>query len=199
MLPGCFKTYALVMVACLAISQAEAQFADAFQLEIQYGWAPDPYPEVGRRNDIYSYGAAAGVSFGKRQWWYAGLELTRVNNVGSRLSDEPFRTDHWLYGAYATLRPTLGTRVVLQNKVSLLRGDYCPCGQDVGYVQDGLYYVRYRPGLLYSLSNRFEVGVGMQLTYLLNDVPQKFGFNSPMAMLSYTFGKPFALNGRPVL
>lgn len=189
--------YGLSLVA--VIGPIQAQFADAFQVELQAGWAPDKFAETGRRNDIYSTGIAAGISLGKRQWWYAGLELTRVNNIGSRFTDEPFRTDHWFYGAYAMLRPTLGKRIVWQNKVSVLRSDYCPCGQDVGYVRDNLYYVRYRPGFLFSFTPRIEAGVGLQLTYLLNDVPRKFGFNSPMAMVSYTFGKPFALNGRSML
>lgn len=132
------------------------------------------------REVVWSKSIAVGVS---KYFWF-GFHHDDVwlkSNLDTHKS--------FLLGSFIRYTPKISERLYGRAQLGYSIGNYCTCGLDDPYLQDGLSYISWGLGFDVRIYKGLYADLGMNFNNIASEADRNYGYNILVVGLNYKFGK----------
>lgn len=202
MINSILKTFLLITLPFIAFGQHDENslykklhFGERFLLGAShtYIWQIN---EFDRRFLYNEFTTNINLTVNLNQRWYVGMQYAHIATSGSTVIFEKKGVEKYqmlgVYMQFDMLPPTY-YRSRLYSELSYNLSDYCTCGFDDPYKEEGLKKIGFGIGYDYVLTKRLALESGFYVYRTINrsDIPQQ-NQSQYIIGLSYNLSKPYS-------
>lgn len=182
------KTILLICATLTLAAPVHGQFARAGSVHLGTGFLPEVIEDdFGNRFRTSEWSTTGSVEVRIGPGITVGPLVRHTRTRGSRFSISDAVATYWSYGGHLGFVRDVGWGFTGSLGVTYVAGDFCSCGEDLGYRRAGTRYFGGLARVSYALSEVLSVEAAVTLQRVLGDIDEAYGYNFGTVGLALEF------------